>query len=405
MDKTDTNLPKKLCRKSRDIYPTKRNNYRKYVVASWTWQQVFEEIEVLKSNEKGVCKKISNKYNIPYNTLKDKYRKWLSEDKVDATTSIENRGGHNKIFSEEEERSLFEYIKEVYINCCLFFDDECLKLLAIKKWNEIHTDQKDLFKASSGWIYDFKRKWGLSSLKSKESKKSTINNDNDLDNYLKICKEIGTLYIKTNVFNMDETFWRIINGNPQVIGITGSENRKVITNTNTKSGFTAIFLISADGTFMKPIIIIKGKTNRCLNKTGQKSDALVFRKFTKSGWIDVTIMKFILSEINRTVNGTDSVLILDEYSVHTDLDVKNEAVKMNIKLIYVPAGKTATNQPLDVLINGAIKSIGKKITKEIFIDDPFATPTIADSIETLIEAKNKITRETIIKSFSLACNL
>ena len=32
------------------------------------------------------------------------------------------------------------------------------------------------------------------------------------------------------LFNMDETYWRLLNGNLNVRGITGSENRKVITN-------------------------------------------------------------------------------------------------------------------------------------------------------------------------------
>lgn len=43
-----------------------------------------------------------------------------------------------------------------------------------------------------------------------------------------------------------------------------------------------------------------------------------------------------------------SALILDEFGVHMDKDIIDEAIKMNI---------------LDVSINGAIKSIGKKIDK------------------------------------------
>ena len=64
-----------------------------------------------------------------------------------------------------------------------------------------------------------------------------------------------------------------------------------------------------------------------------------------------------------------------------------------------------TNQPLDVLINGPIKSIGKSIIKKLYIDDPFTMPILNDSIKSLIEAKDKIKKETIVKSFTLACDL
>jgi len=35
--------------------------------------------------------------------------------------------------------------------------------------------------------------------------------------------------------------------------------------------------------------------------------------------------------------------------------------------------------------------------KEVFISDPFSEPTLSDSIKSLIESKNKIKKETIIK--------
>jgi DDE superfamily endonuclease/Tc5 transposase-like DNA-binding protein len=399
-------LPKKIYRRQKKNYTEKRDNYKKYYNSNWKWNEVFNEIEKLKlENVKSYIKIVAKKYNIKYDTLKKKYSKWIHNNKPSLIVIKENRGGHNKYFSETDERLLYEYIKEVYIDNQLFFDDECLKLLAIKKWNLLNPDKKDLFKASNGWIYDFKHRWNLSSLTSKNSKKSTLSNDIDLNDFLKICKQVYQKINNSLIFNMDETFWRIVNGNLNVIGITGSKDRKVILNINNKSGFTAIFIISLDGTFLKPIIIIKGKTERCLKKTGLFDDQILFRKFTENGWIDESIMKFILCEIYKISKGNHSALILDKYSVHTNTIIKDVAHKLNINLIYVPSGKTATNQPLDVNINGPIKSIGKKIAKEMYISNPFATPTISDSIKSLIESKNRIAKETIINSFIIACHL
>ena len=71
----------------------------------------------------------------------------------------------------------------------------------------------------------------------------------------------------------------------------------------------------------------------------------------------------------------------------------------------MPAGRTSTNQPLDVSINGPIKSIGKRLIKEILINDPFSKLTLSDSINALLESKNKIDKQTIIESFEKACKI
>jgi hypothetical protein len=170
-------------------------------------------------------------------------------------------------------------------------------------------------------------------------------------------------------------------------------------------------MISADGTFYKPIIIVKGnnndkgKTNKSLQKLKLDDNLEIYGKYSPNGWISENIMLFILNQISEISKGKYAILILDKYSVHIHDNIKKKAELLNIILIYIPSGCTSTNQPLDVCINGPIKSIGKKLAKNIYINDPFATPTLQDSITSLIESKNKIQKETIIKSFKLACNI
>ena len=47
----------------------------------------------------------------------------------------------------------------------------------------------------------------------------------------------------------------------------------------------------------------------------------------------------------------------------------------------------------------------RRCEKEIYLSDPFSQPTLTDSIKTLIESKNKITKHTIINSFKIACDI
>ncbi len=55
--------------------------------------------------------------------------------------------------------------------------------------------------------------------------------------------------------------------------------------TNGKAGFTAIFIIAAEGCFLKPIVILKGKTERSLAKINQmiSNNDRIVKKYTASG--------------------------------------------------------------------------------------------------------------------------
>ena len=80
------------------------------------------------------------------------------------------------------------------------------------------------------------------------------------------------------------------------------------------------------------------------------------------------------------------------------------AKKLKINLIFVPVGATNDYQPLDVLVNGAIKSIGK-MTKEKYIRNSKAEFSVKDSITSLIEAVKTIKVKTIIDSFYRASGI
>lgn len=399
---TNIIISKKNYRKPKKSFPLKRNPYRDYMNAEWNINDVLNETYNLElDGEHKYIKKISSIYNICEGTLKRIYQKW-KKDKRPYLHLTETRG-LKKLFSEQQELDLYEYIKAVYINGNLFFDDECLQILAKKKWDSLYPD-KDLFKGSRGWVYYFKERWNLSSFIAQKLKNNPITGDNDIENYYKKCKEA---YLKNSsfLFNMDETFWRILNGAMHVIGIKGTGKRNLLTNINEKEGFTSIFLITADGLIHKTIIIIKGTTNRCLSKTGLLDDSKLTRKYSKNGWIDDNIMKFILDEIFRITKGEQGYLILDQYTVHTKDEIIEYAKNKKVDLIYVPVGKTATMQPLDVGFNGPLKMSSMRVIKEIYLSDPFAQLTIKTAVGALIESLNNMRQKTTEDCFKKACKL
>ena len=62
-------------------------------------------------------------------------------------------------------------------------------------------------------------------------------------------------------------------------------------------------------------------------------------------------------------------LILDQFSAHMTPDVLNEAEKLNIELVYVPAGMTGDLQPLDVGINSVLKAKQSKMYRQALLQD------------------------------------
>lgn len=402
-DELNVSLPKPIVWNIKASLPLTRNNYKKYHKAKIDWNIIFLEIdeEKNKGNNNNYMKDISSKYGINRKTLRNKYSDWVLKNRP-IIVDKELRGGYNKLLTLKQERNLYTYVKEVFLDNNMFFDDECLGILATKTYNTFNADDK-IDQISDGWIYYYKLRWKLSTQRAKYSRIAKTMDDISLKKFYDSCLiAISTIDIKF-IFNMDETFWRIVNGNINVIGIVGAENRKLLTEIDPKTGFTTVFIASADGKLLKPIIILKGKTDVCFEKTGLNDNSLLIRKLSPNGWISIDIMLHILNIIGNITKNTRSVLILDEYSVHEAEEIKIEAVRLNINLIYVPPGRTGTNQPLDVGVNGPIKCIGKRINKEIYLGNPFEKHNINTSIKSLIEAKDKIREDIIIKAFQIAC--
>jgi hypothetical protein len=386
-------------------FTMKRNNYKKYNLAKWKWIDVFKDIDFLIShNDRKYIAKTSKKYNINRRTLIRKYQKYKRGILDAESLKKEHRGAHNKIFTYNEEKMMFQHIKNVYIDGQKFFDDKCLQKFAIKTWKTLYPKSTKIFKASNGWVYSFKKRWKLSTQTSNNSHiAKNPAKEEIIESFLNKCKEINETIDKEYIFNLDETNWKISNGQYKSIGIMGAENRKINCKYNTKASITAVLIITANGSFHKPYIIIKGKTQKTLDKINLNDNFK--EKISENGWITTDIMLDILDDIKNICKKNKAALIMDTFNAHIDKKVKAKAKKLKIELVYVPVGQTSKLQPLDVSINGPIKTISKSLLKDCFVSDPDFVPNINHSINFLIQSCQKIKQETIKKSFEKACKI
>lgn len=94
-------------------------------------------------------------YGIEEETLRKKYSAYCKDPSIDFDT--EKRGGSNKLFTQEQEQELFNHIMHVYINKNRPLNNNILKEIALKKYNETAEIKKE--NLSNMWCRRFKKEW------------------------------------------------------------------------------------------------------------------------------------------------------------------------------------------------------------------------------------------------------
>jgi hypothetical protein len=180
-------------------FTEKRNPYKKYFYAKWKWTDIFLEIELFKDSDHKIFKTTSEKYNINYGTLKNKYNKYIN-NKNNFDVDSENRGKQNKTFSEIEEHEIFLFLKDNFIDKNKILCNDIIKIHANNKFKKLYPDDK--FNASDGWCNMFKKRWNLSTVKITISKIATKTYTTDEINiFLNECKE-SLVKVGNNFFSI-----------------------------------------------------------------------------------------------------------------------------------------------------------------------------------------------------------
>lgn len=146
-------LPKSIKRKRNKTYTQKRNPYKSYLNAKWKWEDVFNEIDEIKTTQKQFIKISSIKYGINRDTLQQKYNLYQKNNNI--KINKENRGGSNKIFTIDEEMMLYTHIKNNFINKNKQLNNNIIKELALDEFKK--KNNNGLFKISIGWCNMFKK--------------------------------------------------------------------------------------------------------------------------------------------------------------------------------------------------------------------------------------------------------
>jgi hypothetical protein len=291
-----------------------------------------------------------------------------------------------------------------------------VRKLALEQWhmeNNI-TPKNYSFVASDGWIQKFIKKHNLSSqLVSKHTSSNEPKYDPKViseykNKYHQFVEEHGV----ENVYNFDETSFmdnsgirtiaskRTCHKNPldPLFNSLRTDQPQIKNFINSNQRVSIGCTITAKGEKLKPILNVKGLTEKCMKKYGSKYSSHYLMTCTKTSWFREKTMLQVLELIHLHSQGKRSLCIWDSYKPHKQIQVLNKAKELNIELLEVPHGLTSKYQPLDYKFNGVFKSIMKSYWfNHRYGDDK--ENTCPHMCETIIGSYESISDAVVISSF------
>jgi hypothetical protein len=419
-----------------------RKTYKKYARDPHQWHALFSQyINESKNNGENMKQFIhDNAPGINYKTFYKRYKKWTSNDSpqpVIPCYSLQSRslsaprcstpglgdlrGGHNKKWTDEQERQFVEQlVRPVYVeteqtNAGITNID--LKQLAVmndrkniaKRLFATRNSSSTILKAGNSWITRMKKEHklytGESSTQRQKHKtdKTTAIAAAFIEKVRAAIHLLGPKY----VIAMDETFWNLHIQTKRTIKVRGGET-KINTAGDPKAGMTTILTIAANGSKLPIMFVAKGKT---MDSTAKfKCPLPHIARSTVSGWCrDYIMMDYIDHVIQPTTKDHPCLLILDCYPAHVKFTDEYPPNLHNIQFAYVPEGMTATLSPLDVTINPIIKSTGRRKFRKNYISATErglsmkgGAAAYEPAVQCCINSFNSISRRNVAVAFERA---
>lgn len=353
--------------------------------------------------------KLDHEHNIPRSTLGG----WANKLKVNPNwrpyTTFQY-GLCHRIFTDEEENSLHEYIIENIIKPHHYFSDRNFAYLAnsafMEKYKDIDDDEEiPQFMCSHSFVTDFKARHKLCSRRAHFMKRPEIEDFDLLQFQIKLKKIIkdSDLNKDSVVVNADETSIHIVPKNVQTWAEIGSENIYIHVEDNTKTNFTALLSITSNYEKL-PIFLITKSTKKNNEENLQNFDfgdiGPNVSYSQTNAWMNTNLFIQYLIFLRNNIKDKKIFLLIDMSPTHTSQRIIEKANELNIEIIYIPAGCTEILQQLDLRINGILKEIYKRNVLRWISENPQQPIGIQRTIEFLLDTWDEISQFAIMEAWT-----
>lgn len=319
---------------------------RKTTRASFSEVALAEAMGKVTSREMGV-NEASRAYGIASRTLR---RHLLSR-------SSKVQLGRRPELGDEHERRLTMHIKALE-KVGFAPDSSGVKKMAFsfaEKLGLNHRFSREAKSAGDEWFHGFLRRNKDLSIRKSEGlslARAKGMNRTDVDYFFNLLLEILTtnnlLDKPGNIFNVDETGIQINNKPGKVLATKGAKDVYSLTTSERGENVSLVSCCSAEGYFLPPVLIFKGK-----NKKDEFLDGLPpgagFLMNTKSSYINSDLfLKWFKEFFLPKKRPGKALLILDGHASHCNaIDLLNLAAENEVVLLCLPSHTTQALQPLD----------------------------------------------------------
>lgn len=318
----------------------------------WSIDDMKEAIESIRTNLLSL-RQAAIRYNIPKSTLQ---RRVANKNKI-ISENEKYLGRFRKIFSDEQENEMVEYIVEME-NRFFGLTYKDLRQLAFDyaHANNIPNNfNKDTRMASKKWLYGFLRRHNNITLRKPEATsyaRATGFNRHAVKIFFDNLAAIYETHnlIPDRIWNIDETGVTTVQKLPKILAKKGKKQVGGLTSAERGVNVTVVASMNAIGNFLAPAFIFPRKKIKpeLMDNAPNGSPAFTQDK----GWMDRDVfLKFMEYFVEQTRPSKERfiLVILDGHSSHTkSMKVIDFCRENGVILLTLPPHCTHKMQPLDV---------------------------------------------------------
>ena len=359
-------------------------------------QRLFDELAQPTRMRTGRLSEIAASTRIPLRTLEN-WRHHLREDR--SWRPEHGHKGKPRKVSPDVEAEAAQLLTSEYIEQHRF----CPRHVVTQTIMEV-AQSRDEAPSSLGRDYadGFLRRQNLS-LRRAHLKRRSTPDDNAVAHFTARLDLVIDQFPPCLVFNVDETCWRLVNGELKTLARTGSTDVTIPVATCPKTDITVIAACSRAGKKLPLRILASGKTPRCTDRYRESpklrrhfaSHALTI-DYSLKGWSTSEVMIRYLQWLKDLNDGRFLHVIWDVHASHRHETVQEWASNNSVGLTYIPAGQTDEWQPLDRRVFGSLKRRSVEMANRKLAEGDI---DLFDAISILVDAWNAIPEEEILHSW------
>lgn len=327
--------------------PNKYTRKAVHARGAWTQENLTQAIRIV-VNENMSIRRASAEFNIPRKTL---------ERRIKTGNSEKGNMGPSCTFGKENEDRLSRHILTMQKRGFPLTRDD-LRTIAYhfaQQLNIKHKFNNETQKAGYDWLSLFLSRHPEITIRKSEGvsiARATAMSRKEVDDYFNLLEttlEENSLFDKpANVFNIDETGLQLNSRPGEVLAKKGSKAVSTVTSTERGETITLVACCNAEGNFLPPAIIMKGKNKKKEWEDDLPPGSVLFMS-QKSAYINKTIFLQWMREhfVPRKPLGK-VLLILDGHASHVNsVEMLEFAESNDIIILCLPSHTTHYLQPLD----------------------------------------------------------